>query len=384
MIDGKTCFYCLNQYSTKDSEHVFPDGLGGENKMMNCVCLDCNQKFSPLENELISKSFISFVRAAEAPANAPPDKRHTMKEVRTFRVDDELKVALELHVSSGLREKLVAQIILKDGRLHIRYEFETDYAKLLARIVTWKQGNLTFTIKTDTGRILSYQVKKDEVNSTIVSSEVSEAVKGYIGLETSTYQDNLNQLMFPRIFLDAKDRLKIRSSNESEALELMRHLLWWDNQAPPATAVVEMRTTETSVHHSHNGVAFNRALVKIALNCLVACYPDVIGEREKLLAPIEFSLKGISEVRFVVTRKKVDLDLIEKTHNVFFYNHKSETRIRISLYNGAFQIVFMLPRIEVIDKRGWGRMLIDHVNRKNTFEDFRALNALLEKMSKPK
>lgn len=126
MSDHKTCFYCSNSYTTKDSEHVFPDGLGGENKMMSCICWDCNQKFSPLENELISKSFISFFRAAETPASIMAAMQHVMKETRTFRIDNDLTVALELHVSSGLRERLVAQIILKDNLLQIRFEDESD------------------------------------------------------------------------------------------------------------------------------------------------------------------------------------------------------------------------------------------------------------------
>jgi len=309
--------------------------------------------------------------------------QHVMKETRTFRIDNDLKVALELHVSSGLRERLVAQIILKDNLLQIRFEDESDYTNLLSRIVKWKEGNRIFTVKADEGTIVNYQVSRDEVNKTIVKSPVSKAVKGYIGLELFTYQDNLNQLMLPRIFLDAKDRLKIRARDESEALELMRHLLWWNNQAPPVTVTEQQGTTETSVHHSHSGVAFSRALTKITLNCLVACYPGVITERKKLLVPIEFALNGAGIVQFVVTHKKTDLDMVMKTHNIFFHNRGGQTRIRVSLYNGAFQIVYLFPRLAEIDKKGWGRMLIDHVNRRNTFEDFRTLNEQLEKVNNP-
>jgi hypothetical protein len=47
----KTCIYCENVYE-KDTEHVFPHGLGGQKLFINCVCADCNRYFSGLEREL--------------------------------------------------------------------------------------------------------------------------------------------------------------------------------------------------------------------------------------------------------------------------------------------------------------------------------------------
>lgn len=74
----KTCFYCTKPYSGKDNEHIFPEGLGGQRLMMDCVCRECNDKFSRIENELISKSFLSFIRVAESPASAALNKQRVM------------------------------------------------------------------------------------------------------------------------------------------------------------------------------------------------------------------------------------------------------------------------------------------------------------------
>lgn len=381
METSKTCFYCLNQYIERDNEHVFPEGLGGQRTMMDCVCGDCNKLFSPFENELISKSFIAFMRVAETPSGDSANKGVVMTEARSLRIDSDLKVALEVLVQSQLREKLVAQIVLKDNLLHIRYEDQPDFDKLLTSILDWKLNNLTFTQKVN-GDIVCWLATKDQQHQTVVIDPIQDAKKGFIGLIIIKDDDKANEFLFPRIFRDSQGRLKIRARSQAEAFELIRHLVWWDGKTRPVIETVVEGVHEISVLHSHNGVMFNRALVKIAINSLLACYPSAKQERQKLLSAVTFVLENAGEVPFVVTHAKNDLDHVEKTHNLFFYNYNSETRIRISLYNGAFQIVFLLPRLTALDEAGSGRLLIDYVNKKNTFQDLRTLNADLEAAEK--
>jgi 5-methylcytosine-specific restriction endonuclease McrA len=49
-----TCKYCGVKYD-KNTEHVFPFGLGGEDTYANFVCTVCNNEFSGLERELYQK-----------------------------------------------------------------------------------------------------------------------------------------------------------------------------------------------------------------------------------------------------------------------------------------------------------------------------------------
>lgn len=115
--------------------------------------------------------------------------------------------------------------------------------------------------------------------------------------------------------------------------------------------------------------------MKIALNNLVAYYPHVWSERDKLLPAIRFVVDGAGTVPFVVTHPKTDLDKVPTTHNVFLYNHKKGSRIRVSLYNGAFKIVFLFPRLLTLDIEGPGRLLVDYVKMKNIFQGYEALAA---------
>jgi hypothetical protein len=59
-----TCIYCNNEY-LKNTDHVFHSGLGGENIFIDCVCLNCNNKFSNLEGHLMQKSPIGMIRVFE-------------------------------------------------------------------------------------------------------------------------------------------------------------------------------------------------------------------------------------------------------------------------------------------------------------------------------
>lgn len=381
MTVGKTCFYCKIKYTTKDNEHVFPDGLGGERIMMDCVCQDCNREFSTLENELISKSFIAFMRVAEGVKDVPSGKQHVMKEVRTYRMDQDLAVALEVQVSNALKEKLFAQIILKEEKLHIRYEVEEEYNRLLVKLGKWKEFNKSYTLKSEHGEILSYEVSKDEKTKQVITTVIPEIPNGYIGLEIAEYKERMNEFLLPRIFEDSKGRLKIRARSQSEAIELIRHLLWWDLKTPEVVVTMEKGQAEIVVHHTHDAVMFNQALAKIALNCLIAYYPEVKNEQDKFTTAISFIKERLGTIPFQTTHQKNGLDLVDKTHNLFFFNQNTETLIRISLYNGAFQIVFFLPRLNAIDVQGPGRLLIDFQHKKNTFQDSHNLIADLERLA---
>jgi hypothetical protein len=67
------------------------------------------------------------------------------------------------------------------------------------------------------------------------------------------------------------------------------------------------------------------------------------------LNALSFVKEEIGDVPFVATHSASDLDKVANTHNLFFINNEGETLVRLSLYNGAFQIIFLMPRLDVLD-----------------------------------
>jgi hypothetical protein len=123
---------------------------------------------------------------------------------------------------------------------------------------------------------------------------------------------------------------------------------------------------------------FNRALVKIAINCLIYCYPEVKLERAKLQDAVSFVMNGEGTVPFAAIQAESDLDQVEKSHNIFFINSDGIAQIRISLYNGGLKMIFYFPMLNALNSKGPGRLLIDHINMKNVFHDHNVLTASLE------
>ena len=91
------CVYC-NINPVKNSDHVFPKSLGGENIYMDCVCDKCNNKFSKIERELFQKSIIGLMRSAEGVEGYSKNKRRPapLKFPEIFQHDKEEKVVYEV------------------------------------------------------------------------------------------------------------------------------------------------------------------------------------------------------------------------------------------------------------------------------------------------
>lgn len=149
----------------------------------------------------------------------------------------------------------------------------------------------------------------------------------------------------------------------------MRHLLKWNLQSAPATEEITSGIFEVSVKHSHSQIKVDRALAKIVLNALIFYYPDAKKERGKLLQLIHFILTGDGIINIIPTHHKIEYDLIEKSHNLIFYPSEDSLVIRLSLYNGAFAVIFLLPKLDTIVSKGPGRLLVYHQEKKNLFDD---------------
>ncbi|CAL2093263.1 hypothetical protein T190611E02C_50115 [Tenacibaculum sp. 190524A05c] len=102
----KKCFYCSNTYS-KDTEHVFPDGLGGEKLYMPCVCEKCNNDFSKLEGELYQKGIPALMRSVEGVTKQKKQNKPTyFKAPILLTLDEENKIVYEVNQNNEFKISL--------------------------------------------------------------------------------------------------------------------------------------------------------------------------------------------------------------------------------------------------------------------------------------
>ena len=107
------CIYCDNEYD-KNSEHVFPKGLGGEDEYCKFVCNDCNTRLSKFETELIQKSPISIERSIQEldGYNSLPEKAGQFKPQSLLFKDPETNIVYECGQYGKMNVYLLPQILL--------------------------------------------------------------------------------------------------------------------------------------------------------------------------------------------------------------------------------------------------------------------------------
>lgn len=114
-VGAKQCIYCEGRLvNIGDGEHVIPDALGG-NLTIKTVCNDCNNKFSLLDNELLSHLLVRLVACREQPAKLLP----------VWDYDPSSDLAIESHMKNGEAVPF-PQVILNDRQP----EFHADYDDL--------------------------------------------------------------------------------------------------------------------------------------------------------------------------------------------------------------------------------------------------------------
>lgn len=105
-----SCIYCKIQYC-KNTEHVFPLGLGGEDIMIDCVCDKCNNEFSKLERELYQKSPVALIRSNKGViGNKSRNTASAFKAPLLLCQDDVTGVAYEVGQSEKMQVYLRPQI----------------------------------------------------------------------------------------------------------------------------------------------------------------------------------------------------------------------------------------------------------------------------------
>jgi hypothetical protein len=148
------CMYCDKNY-VKNTEHVFPEGLGGQKIYMNCVCHECNNKFSSLEGELYEKSPLAFIRNVEGIGEmGESKKKESLFKAPVLLAFDEITgIAYEAGQSSRLKVFVRPQIILIDTQFYAEGNTTEGLAVLVSAWNTWKKQNLRLVVKQHQGEL---------------------------------------------------------------------------------------------------------------------------------------------------------------------------------------------------------------------------------------
>ena len=367
-----TCQYCNKQYD-KNTEHVFPMGLGGENVIISCVCITCNNKFSDFERELYQKSPVALIRSVEGLYGYNnKGKRSAFKAPFLLSRDKNNNIVYEVGQTEKMGIYIRPQIIEIEKEIYFECESQNFADMFFKKFGAWKKNNPTLilefpNLKGDPVRFVEFQKSENGYISKIITDQLK--VKNEITLALISPKNHLYKLFYPRIYMDDDDRIKIRAKSEAEAIHFATKVLDFSDKIEPITSYSpEKHLPEVSVEFDFNSRKCEQALVKVGLNIIFHYFEETRNKKE--FSPyIHFVNTG--EKKFDAQSGKKDMirDSIENTHNIFIAQCESFVDIRISLFNGQFVYSFIIPGLRIAPFRKYFRIVIDYKKSKNTFQN---------------
>lgn len=378
----KECAYCGAEYE-KDTEHVFPFGLGGQDIFIHCVCADCNTQFSRLEQELYQKSYIALMRSTEGVEGYRPskDKPAPFKAATLVTTDSSHKIVYEVGQYHQMKIFIRPQLIELGGSYYIEGDTSEGVNDLSKIFLEWSKSNLTLVAKNEISGelILTEFILKDRQYITTIgnNAKLKKAIKFFTLPKTHEFYPILS----PRIFIDDDKILKVRAKSEVESIKFLQDLLTYNlepRRFSSYPAALEHPLVRVNMQFNQRKV--EQALVKIGLNCLLYYYPGSSMAFE-LRDLINYVRQGSPNINAWTESKDSIKDNNEGTHNLFFYQLESAFVVRISLFNGHFVFSFSIDKLKLLKKGEYNRLLIDYKKRRNTFQNH---NAFLESFVPPR
>lgn len=374
-----TCKYCNDPYD-KDSEHVFPKGLGGEDVYVDFVCSDCNGKFSNLEGELFQKSFLGLERSIqEIEGYKKKGKPSPFKPSFLLTQDPTNKTVYEIGQHGKMITYLLPQLFVFNNEFYLDAESDDAKEKLNTAYKSWRLKSLRLVESVDIkeGGLANnyFQVKYDKDSTRYDLETIKEQIKVKNEIRIDYLADNrsLYEFLTPRLFLDERDprspRLRVRSQNQKQAFDFILQLLKYTEKGVEIFPFPDkdLKNTITYVGQNFDVRKFERALVKIGLNSLMHYFPK--SKESKALTPLfNFVNGGIGSIQAKVGEKSALLDSIPNTHNIFFQQSEDHLQLRISLFNGQFVFIIVIPDLSVLPKNSFNRLSIDYKNRINKLD----------------
>lgn len=367
----KKCFYCSNTYS-KDTEHVFPDGLGGEKLYMPCVCEKCNNDFSKLEGELYQKGIPALMRSVEGVTKQKKQNKPTyFKAPILLTFDEENKIVYEVNQNNEFKISLKSQIIEINSKFYLEGSSQKDVDTFTNKFKKWRKDCLKLVLKfpdndNNSTSYIQFQIDDNGVSSKRIES--FEKVKNSIIFEILDNHE-LSKYLKPRIFLDNKNDLRIRAKSIEESINFIKHFLIFTSKPVKLKSFSKEINDNGIVYVGHNfdSLKNEQAMVKIMLNCLVYYFPNS-KNNTNLENAKTFIKSGKSELKRSTEKKDKIIDSKEKSHNVFFQQYENNVRVRLSLFNGQLCYSIIIENLLILPNMDYNRLIIDFVKRVNRLE----------------
>ena len=367
----KKCFYCSNTYP-KDTEHVFPDGLGGQKLFMPCVCEKCNNDFSKLEGELYQKGISALMRSVEGVTKQKKQNKPTyFKAPILLTFDEENKIVYEVNQNNEFKISLKSQIIKINSKFHLESSSQKDVDILNNKFRIWKKDSLKIVLKfpnkdNNSTSYIQFQIDDNKVSSK--KTESFEKVKNSIIVEILDNHE-LSKHLELRIFLDNKNDLRLRAKSIEESINFIKHFLIFTSKP------VKLKSFNKEIND--NGIVYvgykfdplknEQAMVKIMLNCLIYYFPN--SKNNSSLENVKIFVKnGKSELKRSIEKTDKIIDSKENSHNIFFQQYQNNVRVRLSLFNGQFCYSIIIENLLILSNMDYNRLIIDFVKRVNKLE----------------
>ncbi len=370
-MNEKKCFYCSNIYS-KDTEHVFPDGLGGQKLYMSCVCEKCNNDFSKLEGELYQKGIPALIRSVEGVTKQKKQNKPTyFKAPILLTFDEENKIVYEVNQNNEFKISLKPQIIEINSKLYLQGSSQKDVDTLIHKFKKWKKDCLKLILRfpnknNDSTSYIQFQIDGNKVSSKKIES--FEKIKNSIILEILDKHE-LSKYLKPRIFLDNKNEIRLRAKSYEESMNFIEHFLILTSKTVKLKSFSKEINDNGIVYAGQNfdSLKNEQAMVKIMLNCVIYYFPNS-KNNTSLENAKNFVNNGNTELKRTIEKKDKIIDTKEKTHNIFFQQYQNNVRIRLSLFNGLLCYSIIIENFLILPDMNYNRLIIDFVKRKNKLE----------------
>jgi len=347
MMNSRVCVYC-GLKPASGSEHVFPKGLGGGPIYLNCVCKDCNNFFSSLEIELIQRSFVGFMRTAQGVQGySKTTRRAPLRFAHVFYHDKDKHIVYEVGIETGIRPYFRPQIIRVGNSFIPVASDKKEARKFQDKFQHWIKQNNKVVIsfperRSDSYRIAKLKSKKGKPNWEKYETKKIRDALIYRAFHAS---DNMNADFQPRIFMDDKEQLFVRGQNTEQSLkfllQLKDHIMQGKSIVSTDSGSKRIEVTTTFSFHVEKS---NRALVKIALNCLLYAFPEVALD-PALCLPKRYVLED-GPFTGQIERRNDLLDCAPGFHQVVFLQEKRGVVVRITLFEFCcYQ--FSIPRLKL-------------------------------------
>ncbi|WP_141697325.1 HNH endonuclease [Pseudomonas aylmerensis] len=136
--DKKQCIYCDSEGPFTE-EHVFPAGMGGDDRgylLIDTVCGQCNYIFSKFETSLMRRSVIALARILLQPHGRRRGEPPEIETLETQVIDSNGLSVESGH--NGSKIEILAQLILIDDRIETTATDEEslqDFLKSLSKLL---------------------------------------------------------------------------------------------------------------------------------------------------------------------------------------------------------------------------------------------------------